>query len=199
MAPSTIPELRVELRDAAGIFDDRNPSEFPHTGRPVHAELASYLERRVREMRNAPSIELTFSLEGAALDPASEERARHDVRTYFHEEGELAELDIRVNRTEGWGSLRYGLPLIVAALAIAGVFYLNLPGLETTSLLALVTTLVYLFFITVVWVSLWDPIEKLLFDAYLLRARCRALAKLANARIRFVYPPSSAKGPSPVG
>ena len=43
----------------------------------------------------------------------------------------------------------------------------------------------YLGFITIVWVLLWDPIEKLLFDAYRLKSRIVALEKLGRASIQF--------------
>jgi len=60
-------------------------------------------------------------------------------------------------------------------------------NLGTSSAVDYLTALAYLVFITIVWVMLWDPIEKLLFDSYFIRLQSRALHKLAAAKIAFVY------------
>jgi hypothetical protein len=183
------PALSVESRDAEALFDDRNPPAFPHRGRMVDPRLASYLEGLAREQRSARALEVVVTLHSAALAPGEEERVRRQLRTYFAEEEAIADLDVRVNRVEGRGSIRFGGPLLLVALAVAGVFYFLLPQLRSTSLVSFVTALLYLVFITVVWVLLWDPTEKLLFDAYFLRARRAALGKLAAASVRFAYAP----------
>ena len=84
------------------------------------------------------------------------------------------------------GFLARTFPLIVVALVVAGILYLAGPGLPVGPVGILATTLLYLLFITIVWVLLWDPIEKLLVDAYLLRTRISALRKLSRASLRFV-------------
>ena len=54
----------------------------------------------------------------------------------------------------------------MVALAIGGAPYVFGPGFPVGPVGYLVSTLFNLVFITIIWVLLWDPIEKLLFDAY---------------------------------
>ena len=82
------------------------------------------------------------------------------------------------------GSLRFATPLVLLAGLVAGLLYVQLGTIDASDLFL---ALAYLIFITIVWVLLWDPAEKLLFDSYLLRLQYRALHKLAAAKIVFVY------------
>lgn len=181
----------VEARSVEALFDDGTEPTYPHTSRLMNPRLALFLEGQARERRRESALEIRVRLNPPSLTPLEEENVSRQIRTYFEEERRLAELELRVNQTEGWGFFRRGLPLILLALLIAGVFYVALPNYASASLGAFVTALVYLLFITIVWVMLWDPIEKLLFDAYLLRARIRALRKLGTASVRFAYGPAT--------
>ncbi len=187
MASPLRPQLSIAAPNADALFDGTTPPAFPHSGRLVNPKLALYLEGLAREQRHAPALDLEVTLHSPALPASAEEEVRRALRTYFEEERVSADLDVRVNRVEGLGSLRFGLPLIVLALAVAGVFYVTLPELTRTSFVTYLTALLYLVFITIVWVMLWDPIETLLFDSFLLRARRTALEKLRDATVRFAY------------
>ena len=182
-----MPVLRVEALDASALFEEPPPAVSPHPVRAVRPALARYLEAGARAERRAPTLCVEVVLHAGPLAPAEEDRVRRDLERYFAEERAFAELELRVNRTEGWGSFRFGAPLVLVALLVAGALYLELGDQLGTSLVAFFTALVYLVFITVVWVLLWDPTEKLLFDAYFLRARAIALGKLARATIRFTH------------
>ena len=174
--------LEVEVKDAASLFDDDASPTFPHSGRMMDSGLAEYLVDRTREVRRVPAVELAFKLRTAPMGEAQESELGSAVRTYFSNEEELAGLEWRINRAEGRAAFLYALPIVLLAGLAAGIFYLY--GFVFSFF---VTALFYLFFITIVWVMLWDPIEKYLFDAYLARLRREALQKLAKAQIRFAY------------
>ena len=160
----------------------------------VAESVADFLLASAREQRGHPHLEVTVSLESPALSSDEETEARTQFSRFFTEEGELASLDQRVNRAEGLGSLRFAIPLVAVALLTAGLFYSQVGQLTGTGYLAALT---YLVLIIIVWVMLWDPIEVLLFNSYLLRSRVRALRKLATASVVFEYGPESAPGPNP--
>lgn len=193
MPGPSLSSVRVEAVDSDSLFDDHAVPVHPHTQRMLRPALAQYLELSTREHPRSPGVEIVIALRGSVLPADSEERLGQQVARFFHEERQLVELELRVNRVEGRGSFRFGLPYVLVALAIAGGLYLELPDLLSTRLIAFVTALFYLVFITIVWVLLWDPIEKLLFDGYFLRQRRTALAKLGAAPVRFEYvgPPGS--------
>lgn len=178
--------LRVEARNLDALFDRDTEPSFPHVARRVDKRLADYLENLVRERRQAGAVTLDIVLRESSGSPAEEEAARDDFRTYFLAERQVAHLELRVNQREGWGFLRRTFPLLIVALALAGFFTIYGPRFPTGPVGELTTALFYLLFITIVWVLLWDPIEKLLFDAYLLKSRIAALERLGEAHVRFI-------------
>ena len=99
-----------------------------------------------------------------------------------------------MNRTEGWGSLRFAIPLVLFAALIAGLLSTNPSALGGSTYF---TAIAYLVFITIVWVMLWGPIEKLLFDSYFIRLRIHALEKLAGAKVSFRIGPAPAATTAP--
>jgi hypothetical protein len=115
---------------------------------------------------------------------------------FFANEAELAQLELRVNRDEGLASARFAVPIILVAGLVAGLLYTDV---WEARLADLFVALIYLAFITVVWVLLWDPVEKILFDGFFIRQRIRALHKLAKSSIVFEYRTSfsSPSGPGP--
>ena len=118
------------------------------------------------------------------MAPAEEADVRDRLSRFFETERELAELDRDVNRSEGLASLRYAVPVVLLAVLVIGIFYSQVGALSAEGYVA---ALVYLLFVVVVWVMLWDPIEVLLFNSFFLRLKIRALRKLAEANVRFVY------------
>jgi hypothetical protein len=185
-------KVEVQLKDLGALFDRTAPPSYPHTGPMVSKAVAKFLADSVREERRVSHIEVIVTLQGSPLGAAEEATARAQLHHFFANEAELADLDVRVNRIEGLGSLRFSIPLVLLAGLVAGLLYVQLGTIDASDLLV---ALAYLVFITIVWVLLWDPAEKLLFDSYFLRLQSRALRKLAAAKIVFVY--ASAPVPLP--
>lgn len=182
---ATVPgKVEVRVRDLDALFDRTVSPTYPHTGPMLNRAVAKFLVDSVREQRRTPEVEVTVALQTPPLGAEEEASHRAQMSNFFANEAELAALDLRVNRTEGLGSLRFAIPLVVLAGLVAGALYVNL---GTSSAVDYLTALAYLVFITIVWVMLWDPIEKLLFDSYFIRLQSRALHKLAAAKIAFVY------------
>jgi hypothetical protein len=176
--------VQIELKDRDSLFDRDAPPTYPHAGPMLNRAVGKFLLDSVREDRRKQNIEVTIVLRASPLSPVEEATARKQVKDYFAVEAELAALERRVNATEGWGSLRYALPVVIAAAIVAGLF----TNPSTLGGPAYLTTLAYLIVLVVIWVMLWDPIEKLLFDSYFIRLRIYALHKLVRAKFTFVYP-----------
>jgi len=171
------------------LFDRSSPPSYPHTDPMVERSVAKFLLDSAREQRRRREFELVLSLEGPRLSAGAEETARTQVRRFFANEAELAALDERVNRSDGLGAIQYAIPLVLIALLVAGLFYTQVGPATGAGFLEALT---YLVFITIVWVMLWDPVELLLFNSYLIRQRLHALRKLSRARITFAYRTSAA-------
>jgi len=150
----------------------------------LQPSVAAFLLQSTRAQRSAPSVEIVVGLTSPPMAPAEEADVRDRISRFFATERELAELDRQVNRSEGFASLRYAVPVVLLAVLVIGVFYSEVGALSAEGYVA---ALVYLLFVVVVWVMLWDPIEVLLFNSFFLRLKIRALRKLAEANVRFVY------------
>ena len=185
---STPGQVGVTIADLDSLFEQDLPPAYPHRGPMLNRSVAKVLVDSTREQRRIPRVELVVSVRTPPDVPEREAATRAQMRSFFANEAELAALDLRVNRTEGLGSLRYALPLVLLAGLAAGALYTNLWTLGDADYLA---ALAYLIFITIVWVMLWDPLEKLLFDSYFLRLQIRALQKLEKAQITFRYDPAT--------
>ena len=176
--------IEIHLPGLDALLDRTSEPSYPHTGPGVERSVAKFLLDAAREQRRRGELEVHVALDGAPLAPDAEEATRSRIHRYFADEAELAALEIRVNRSEGIGSLRYALPLIAVALLVAGIFYTQL---GVTSGEGYFAALSYLVFITIVWVMLWDPLEVLLFNSYMIRLRVHALQKLSRASLTFTY------------
>jgi len=181
-------KVAVELKNLDSLFDRDATLTYPHTESMLNKSVAKFLLDSVRLSRRNPKVELTLAFRTPPLRPEEEESTGAHMSRYFTIEAKLAVLEQNVNRTEGVGSLRFAIPVVIIAGLVAGYLSLN------TSLLgpSYLTALAYLIVITIVWVMLWDPIEKLLYDSYLIRLRIYALRKLAAVKIAFVYLPAPA-------
>ena len=188
--------IEVHLPSLNALLDRATPPSHPHTGPMVERSVARFLLDCAREQLGQTEVEVVVTLDEAPLPPSVEADARSQMRRYFANEAELASLDLRVNRSEGFGSLRYSIPFVVVALLVAGLFYAQLGGTTGASYLEALT---YLVFITIVWVMLWDPLEVLLFDSYMIRRRLHALQKLARAPVTFTYRPAPSRPSDPTG
>lgn len=178
--------LYIDTASLESPFDASSRPSYPHVGKAVEPGIAVYLENLARQHPRAGPLAVEVGLPPHALgDRSQPEATARCLQAYFGEEKQLAQLELDVNQHEGWGFLARMLPILVVALTLARILYVLEPGLSSESLKALAVALVCLVFITIVWVLLWDPIEKLLFDAYLLRARIRALGRLQIATVRF--------------
>jgi len=192
-APGT---LEVELPDLDSLLDGKAAPTFPHASPMLNGAVAKFMLDAAREDRRSPRISITLAFRSSPLQPEQEAWTRARMSHFFANEAEMAALAQRVNSTEAWGSMRFAMPVIAVAAIIGGLF-LNPSTLNGG---AYVSELAYLIAIVVIWVMVWDPIEKLLFESYFIRLRIRALRKLQEAQVTFAYRtgPAAPKAATPV-
>jgi len=180
--------LEIELKDLDALFDRSSPPTYPHTATMVNRNVATFLVDSARERRRRSALEVVVAFQCPPLSSEEEAKAKEQMRRHFAQEAELADLARKVNRVEALGSAQYAVPLVILAGLFAGVLYSWLfSNPVEASPREFAAMLAYLVFITIVWVMLWDPLEKLFFESYMIRQRVRAFRKLAAARVTFVY------------
>jgi hypothetical protein len=181
-------QVKLVLNDLDSLFDRASPSAYPHSGPMLDSDVTKYMVDTARQHRRSPVLKIALTFRTPPLRSEEEAGTRASLSSFFSNEAELAGLDERVNRTEAWGSLRYSIPAVVAAAVVAGLF----TNPSTLGGPAYLSGLAYLVALVIIWMMLWDPLEKILFDSYFIRLRIRALRKLAAAQVTFTYGP----GPS---
>ena len=186
----------VEVEDLASLFDWDASPVYPHTVPMLNSSVAKFMVETVRQDRRSADIEVKVTFRESPLRPEQEVGTRAKMTSFFANEVEKAALEQQVNRIEALGSLRYALPVLVVAGLVAGLF----ASPSTLRVPDYLATLVYLVVVVVVWVMVWDPVEKLVFDSFFIRLRIRALQKLVAAKVVFAYEPgpSTPVGPEPI-
>lgn len=170
----SISRLRVDAPSSTSLWA---PDEaFPFQGPALQDSVEEYLENHTRLAGGAARVEVTFHFADSPLDAPSQERFVGDYRAFFGTKFHTVDLERAVNRHEGLVSLYIGVATSIAALALAVGLTLafNVHSID-----------VYFVLIVLVWVLMWDSIEKLVFDSMFIRMRARALAKLRDAQVRF--------------
>ena len=173
MAEASPLRLSVDAARPDDLFED---GAFPFRGPVLKESVQEYLLQSTRIARTVPEVELAFRF---ARSPTDEEQARfeRELRAYYEVATEEVQREIRVNRVEGRRTFLLGLIGSVIALAIA---------IPTRLYLGFDFYIVEFLCVVVVWVLMWDAIEKLLWDATLLRMRYRAVRKLRDATVRYI-------------
>jgi hypothetical protein len=188
-------EVKVVLKDIGSLFDRTTPSAYPHSGPMLDPAVTRYAVDSARQYRRRPHLTIALTFQSPPLRAEEEVGTRAQMSRFFSNEAELAGLDERVNSTEAWGSLRYSIPAVAVAALVAGLF----TNPSTLGGPAYLSEIAYLVALVIIWMMLWDPLEKILYDSYFIRLRIRALHKLAAAKITFAYGPvpSASSGATP--
>jgi hypothetical protein len=182
--------IDIHLPNADSLFEKEDRPPYPYRGRSLQKGLAEEILSKTREARTTPQVTLNIRLSDAPIPPEKEVAVRTEIHSYFAVKAELAALDLRVNQREGWRSMMIAVPIVVAA----GLVAYPVSAYAGSSF---VVSFLYLIILTVVWVMLWDPIEKLVFDPIFLRLRGSALLKLRDAAVRFEYDAPHGPGDRP--
>jgi hypothetical protein len=166
--------LRVDTPASDSLWEDE--WTFPFRGPTLKDTVAAYLENHTRCARTTPAIDLTFRFADPPLTPEAEAEFLRNYHAFFEVKAEDAELDRDVNRREGLRSLYLGTATSILAAVLVVLLDLTF-GLRAYG--------IYFILLVLVWVLMWDSIEKLVFDSMFLRMRARALVKLRDARVTF--------------
>jgi hypothetical protein len=186
-------QVEIAVRDLEALLDRAATPSYPHAAPALNSTVTQFLIDSAREDRRSAEIAIGVAVQDVPWRTEDESGIRAKFASFFANEAEMVALGQRVNSTEAWGSLRYAIPVVALAAFVAGL----LTNPSTLGVPSDVSQLGYLVVVVVIWVMVWDPIEKLLFDSYFIRLRIRALQKLARASVSFVYRPPTATPPAP--
>jgi hypothetical protein len=138
--------------------------------------VAQWIYREAKEFPAHSDYELEIRVPAAELDRQSDVvTAIHD---FFQNEAGQASRELGHKITKGLGSLVRSLA-VVAGLVLLAEFLRGLGGGHVYNLFSESLVIIG-------WVTLWIPVEMLLFERYKIRSRRNLARQLANAKIRLV-------------
>ena len=156
-------DLVIRLESIDQLFNAPDINPFSEEEVDVLGEPA--LLRAVRRLlshrvRNWEGMRLVLELPPDQITPGLEQQTEQALRRYSDAKIEDNHLTIRLSRTRSLIGL--GIVTVIAILVIAAAYFLmtNVFPRTSDSVKALIASSISVF----VWVSLWGPMEKLLFE-----------------------------------
>nr|BFD59173.1 hypothetical protein CKG001_12800 [Bdellovibrio sp. CKG001]BFD62550.1 hypothetical protein BdHM001_12310 [Bdellovibrio sp. HM001]BFD67545.1 hypothetical protein HAGR004_25670 [Bdellovibrio sp. HAGR004] len=164
--------IEVRVKDLQQLFDYRDPAPFRQ--RDLDEEFAKYLESYLDEISPNRPLQIHIHIE-SATDVVSHDDIKESIHDYFHYQIQLKRGQLSKTYRTAQIFLGIGLVLVAACLTIAHAISTMKPGP--------VSGAVREGFVIFGWVSLWRPIDLILFDWYPIYDRIRIYRRLASAEM----------------
>lgn len=163
MSASSNRDIVIRLDTVHQLFNapDINPfsdEEVNVLGEP--ALLRAVRRLQAHRIRNWEGVKLIIDLPANQITPNLEERTQEALNRYCAAKIEDNRLQIRLSRVRSLIGLSMVTAISVVLIAIAYLLFNNIFADASGTAKGIVTASISVF----VWVILWDPMEKLLFD-----------------------------------
>lgn len=173
MSSATSFKIALGVRSVECLLDvEGSPLVLPR----IHPDVAHWIFEEASELPRYAAPEIEISVPQADLGKQKEvEQAMH---SHFQFQARDAGIDLRDTLNKGWLSLTVALLLVLALILFAefmqrfGNGYLNVLLRESLIIIG--------------WVTLWVPVETLLFEHFPIRRKRNLSQKLAKAPVRLV-------------
>ncbi|MFN8845952.1 MAG: hypothetical protein ACK5V3_16595 [Bdellovibrionales bacterium] len=174
--------IEVRVKSAQQLFDARDPAPF--RDRDLDDDFVEWINSSAREFPIKTPLKIVIHVEEAEKSELSSEAIREAIRSFYAYKIELQRGDLKdfIRRAQIFFAV--GILVLVACLAVAQ----SLPHSEPPGALNILREGLVIFG----WVSIWKPIELILFDWYPLFERLRLFKKLENTEIDFKFQKESA-------
>lgn len=167
--PAGLPEGHIELRirSLEDLFHPLDPA--PMSERSLAPGVVEYIVERIGHLPSQTPISIRVSLpEGATEAGETVDRA---IRHHFRTTSERTQQQLRAHFRRGFKMLLAGLVVVLVLV----VFARYLASLADRPLLEKVALGIGI----VIWVTLWRPIETLIYDWRPIRDECRIYRRIA--------------------
>ena len=179
IAMTSPPEMKVQLRELAQLFNSMDPSPFHD--RDLDAAAEAFIVGWARELPARGELALTIALANRPSDAKAAE-VGEAVRHYFARRAEMKQRDLHKLLRQGRTSLGVGLVFLTSCLLASEV-------VQSISQRAFMTVLKESLMIGG-WVAMWRPLEIYLYDWWPIRAERLVLERLARMEVRLEMPPA---------
>ena len=165
--------IEVRVKNALQLFDARDPAPFRE--RDLDADFVEYITASAREFSHSAPLRIVIYIQEGETITLTKDSIREAIHSYLAYRIDVQRSDLkRFARRAQW-SLLIGLAMLALCLGIAQSMAVpNPPGA-----MGILREGVVIFG----WVSIWKPIELVLFDWYPLYEQLRFYKKLLGTEL----------------
>ncbi|MCC7405159.1 MAG: hypothetical protein IT288_12240 [Bdellovibrionales bacterium] len=165
--------IEIRVKNPNQLFDARDPAPF--RDRDLDDDFVEYVLSSAKEFSLSTALKLVIYVEEGETPLLSKDSIRESIRSYFAYQIELQQTNLKefVKRSQVF--LMIGLVFLVVCISVAQ----NLQVPEPPGAIGILREGIVIFG----WVSIWKPIELVLFDWYPLYEKLRYYQKLLGTEI----------------
>lgn len=165
--------IEVRVKSAMQLFDARDPAPFHD--RDLDDDFVEYIVSSVREFSMASTLKIVIYVEEVETNDLPSDSIREAIRSYFAYRIDLQRGDLKnfVKRAQLY--LFIGLVILISCISVAQSLAIPSPP----GPIGILREGIVIFG----WVSIWKPIELILFDWYPLFEKLRFYKKILGTEI----------------
>jgi hypothetical protein len=165
--------IEVRIKSAQQLFDARDPAPFRE--RDLDDDFVEYILSSVREFALSAPIKIVIYVEESEPASLPKDTIREAIRSFFNYKIDIQQGELRSFMKYAQMFFVIGLLVLMACLGLAqNIEVPNPPGL-----IGILREGIVIFG----WVSIWKPIELILFDWYPHYEKLRVYRKLLTTEI----------------
>lgn len=165
--------IEVRVREIQQIFDLRDPAPFRE--RDLNEDFVKYIVSSARDFSISVPLRLVIYVEAKESSTLTRTEITQAIYSYFSYEIELQQRDLRDFLKRSQFFLVIGMLVLMSCIVLSQTPMLK----ESSGLLSVLREGVIIFG----WVSMWKPIESILFDWYPLYEKLRFYKKFLKTEI----------------
>jgi hypothetical protein len=170
--------IEVRIKVAQQLFDSRDPAPF--RDRDLDDDFVEYVVDSARELPRSAPIKLVIYVDAPEAKDLPKKSICDAIYNFFDYQAERQRLDLKSFMSRAQVFLAIGLVILALCLAVSQ----NIAGVNSLGSFNLLREGVIIFG----WVSIWKPIELILYDWYPLYEKLRFYRRLLAADIDVLFP-----------
>ena len=170
--------IEVRVKSPQQLFDARDPAPFHE--RDLDDNFVEYIVAAVREFSISSPLKIVIYVEEKEATELPKDSIREAIRSYFAYRIDLQRSELKGFMKRAQLFLLIGLFVLVSCLAVAQ----SLTAPTPPGAIGILREGLVIFG----WVSIWKPIELILFDWYPLFEKLRFYKKLLGTEIDIRFP-----------
>lgn len=173
--------IEVRVKNTLQLFDARDPAPFRE--RDLDDDFVEYITTSARESGGAHNSKIVIYIEEVPSKDLSAESIKESIQNYLDYKIDLQQSNLKIFIKRAQYFLLIGLLVLAACIGVAQ----NLIAPSTTGWKGVLREGIVIFG----WVSIWKPIELILFDWFPLYEQIKLFKVLRDTEIEIIFSANS--------